>query len=204
MCDDSASQAGQVPPKLFLLQLAGESGGGKSTLAARISARTGAVVLDMDVVKSTALDAGADWQLAGRMSHRSLNSLADSLLGQGFSVILDRPCRFEQIVTDSMAVADRRDATYCFIECVLDDKAELGRRIRTRERLRSQMVDYGISSPDASAGASMAELRRDHGPEAFITKYPPTPWLQIDTKLEPERCLESALKYLYARLEQSH
>jgi predicted kinase len=189
-------------PKLFLLQMAGQSGVGKSTLAARIAARTGAVILDMDVVKSVALDAGAEWQLAGGISHRTVNALGDSLLGQGFSVILDRPCRFEQIVADSMAVAERREATYCFIECVLDDTGELGRRIRSRQRLRSQMVDYGVSSPDAPRGASMADLRRNLGPEAFTTKYPPTPWLQIDTKQDPDRCLESALEYLSSRLEQ--
>lgn len=95
-----------VPPKLFLLQMAGESGAGKSSLAREIAATTGAAALDMDIMKSTALDAGADWELAGRMSHLGLRSLADSLLAQGFSVIFDQPCRFERTVTEGIASPD--------------------------------------------------------------------------------------------------
>lgn len=190
-----------VLPKLFLLQLAGENGVGKSTLAGGIAARTGAVVLDLDVIKSAALDAGAAWELSSRVTHAALRALADSLLGQGFSVILDHPCRFEQIWAEGIAIADRRDAAYCFIDCVLHDKTELGRRIRARSRLRSQMVDYGVSSPDAPPNATRAALIQEQGQAFFDTRTPPTPWLRIDTKVEPERCLESALNYLRERLE---
>ncbi|MEU4288392.1 AAA family ATPase [Kribbella sp. NPDC026596] len=103
---------------VFLLQMAGRPGAGKSTVAARIGRRTGAVVLDLDVLKSTALDVGMEWDLVGKVGYRGGWAMAEALLEQGFSVILDSPCRFEWIVNETTATAARQSATYCFIECV--------------------------------------------------------------------------------------
>lgn len=153
----------------------------------------------MDIIKSAALDAGVSWEPAGRTSHVALRAPAESLLGHGFPVVLGHPCRFEQIVTAGTAIAEGHQATYCFIECVLPDAHELGNRIRSRPRLRSQMVDYGVSSPDAPAGATRADLVRDRGAAVFDTKYPRTPWLQVDTRQPPERCLADALAYIEER-----
>ncbi len=89
----------------FLLQMAGRSGAGKSTLARLVGARTGAVVIDLDVVKTASLDAGSTWDLAGRIGYEASRALADSLLGQRRSVILDSPCRFQQIVDGGSAIA---------------------------------------------------------------------------------------------------
>jgi cytidylate kinase len=61
---DAGADAG-----LFLLQMAGPSGSGKSTLARALAARSGAAVVDLDVIKSAALEAGAAWDLAGRLGY---------------------------------------------------------------------------------------------------------------------------------------
>jgi predicted kinase len=185
----------------FLLQMAGRSGAGKSTVAEQIAAHTGAVVVDMDILKSTALDVGVEWDLAGKVAYRGSWSVAEALLGQGFNVILDSPCRFEWIVNETTAIAQRQSAAYCFIECVMPDLEELGRRLRSRPRRRSQMVDAGVSSPDAPAMSGIVKQLQTADASVWDTKYPTSPWLQLDTRENAERCLARALAYLDQRRE---
>lgn len=185
---------------LFLLQMAGPSGAGKSTLARALAAQTGAAVVDLDVLKSAALDAGAAWDLAGRLGYEGAWAVADSLLAQGLSVVLDSPCRFERIVAEGTAIAARRRAVYGFVECVVADAEELRRRLRGRPRLRSQMTDLGVPSPDAPADTFVAQVRA-FGPAVLETKYPPGPWLRIDTSRPVGEGLALALAYL-ARLRR--
>ncbi|MEQ7125567.1 AAA family ATPase [Actinopolymorpha sp. B11F2] len=190
----------QSPPtqkaSRFLLQMAGKSGTGKSTIAGPLARTFGAVTLDIDVLKSTALDIGLAWHDAGRIGYEGTWSLAESLLCQGISVIIDSPCRFERIVTEGMAIAKRQSAVYCFVECVLPDTDELRRRLRSRTRRRSQLVDLGVSSPDAPTDSTLAAQVRDQGEGALRTRYPPGPWLQVDTGKDLDRCLALAADYL--------
>lgn len=199
MIRDDGTRDGHASDGLFLLQMAGQSGMGKSTLAGHLAAQTGAAVLDLDVMKSTALDADLEWEVAGRLAYELSWSLADSLLRQGLSVILDSPCRFERIIAETTRIAQRRNAGYCFIECVMADTDELRRRLRSRPRLRSQMVDVGLSSSDAPAQHTVAAQVRAGGTAVLDTKYPASPWLQLNTRLDPARCLELALAYLQER-----
>ena len=53
-----------MPNRQFLLQMAGMAGSGKSALARLIGRSTKAVMLDKDVLKTAALEAGADDKLA--------------------------------------------------------------------------------------------------------------------------------------------
>jgi predicted kinase len=155
----------------FVLRLAGASGVGKSALACAVGRRTGALVLDLDVVKSAALDAGARWDLAGRLGYECLWAVADPLLAQGLSVILDSPCRFERIVAEGSALAAKHRAVDAFIECLLSDQEEVRRRLRARPRRRSQMTDLGVPSPDAPADTFVKQVEA-HGQAAMDTKHP--------------------------------
>lgn len=182
---------------LFLLQMAGTSGAGKSTLARRISQHTGAVVIDYDVIKSAALDAGIGWDDAGRVGYGASRALADSLLCQGNSVILDSPCRFQQIVDAGVAIAVERGAAYGFIECVLNDERMLRQRMTTRQRHRSQRRAFDVPPPDAPHDGMADATGTIRIPE---TKFPTSPWLRIDTHHSVDECLERALRYLAERL----
>ncbi|MGW5364953.1 AAA family ATPase [Actinopolymorpha pittospori] len=179
--------------------MAGQSGMGKSTIAGHLASHTGAAILDLDIMKSTALDVGLEWDVAGRLAFELSWSLADSLLANGTSVILDSPCRFERIIEETNRIAQRRAAAYCFIECVMPDTDELRRRLRSRPRLRSQMVDVGVSSSDAPAQRTVAAQVRAGGVAVLDTKYPVSPWLQLDTRQDPRRCFDLALDYLRER-----
>lgn len=180
----------------FLLQMAGRSGAGKSAVAAGISGRTGAVVVDLDVLKSTALDVGVTWDVAGQLAYRSVWAVAESLLSQGFSVICDSPCRFENIVAETMAVAERQNVAYRFVECAIPDRDELDRRLRARPRRRSQVMDARSMSSDAPQDSDVARRIQAGDDTIWATVYPPTPWLRLDTTEPLETSVDRALAYL--------
>jgi len=160
----------------FLLQMAGEPGSGKSALARVIARRTGAVVLDKDVLKTAALHAGAEEALASQIAYEAFFDLAGHLLGQGLSVVLDSPSFFEAIPTKGQAIADKRGVCYHFVECICDDQAELERRLAGRSKLDSQP-----SAPESGDRTTVA---------------PQGAYLRVDTLQPIERCLELVLEYV--------
>ncbi len=162
---------------LFLLQMAGLPGSGKSALARLIGRCAGAVVIDKDVLKTASLKAGAEESVAGGTAYEAFFALADHLLGQGHSVILDSPSSYKTIPEKGSAIAADRQAPYYFIECLCPDRDELARRLKGRPRLPSQPEDV----------------------EAKATVAPPGAYLQVDTTQPIERCLELALEYLGIR-----
>lgn len=183
----------------FLLQMAGRAGAGKSTVARRIAKHTGAIVVDLDVLKSTALDVGVEWNVAGSLAYRTCWAVAEELLDQGLSVICDSPCRFPNIVEQTMAIAERQHVPYRFIECVTEDLDELSRRLTTRSRRRSQLVDATTHSDDAPHDSELTQRIRAGDRSLWATVYPPIPWLQLDTTEGVDRSVEKALDYLTER-----
>ncbi len=163
----------------FLLQMAGAPGSGKSALARLIGHATGAVVIDKDVLKTAALEAGAEESLAGPLAYETFFALADHLLGQDRSVVLDSPAFYDTIPAKGSAIALARMVPYYFIECFCADRDELARRLRDRPRLRS--------NPGEEAVDTEAQ-----------TIVPAGAYLRIDTTQPIERCLELALDYLEA------
>jgi len=150
-------------------------------------------MIDLDVIKSASLEAGTTWDMSGRVGYRVSQALADSLLKQGLSVILDSPCRFDFIVESGTTLAAKHKIPYAFIECVLADEDELRRRMLNRKRQRSQRLAPDQAPADASTDAMMD----DKGSViAHETKYPKCPWLQVDTSEPMEQVLEKSLVYL--------
>ncbi len=126
---------------MFFLQMSGVPGAGKSTLARAISKRTGAIVIDHDLVKTALLDSWEtelDTRIAGKVSYDIEWALIDFHLSQGYSVILDSPCLYTTMVEKGIALSTKHNVSYKYIECRLDDLEEIDRRLRTRQRLRSQ------------------------------------------------------------------
>ncbi len=178
---------------LFLLQMAGVSGVGKSTLARQIGRESGAAVIDYDVIKSAALDAGTSWDMSGRVGYRVSQAIADSLLEQGMSVILDSPCRFEFIVDGGTAIATKQGIPYGFIECILTDEGEHRRRMLRRKRQRSQRVALDQAPTDAPTDVMMDETGKI---KMYKTQYPKSQWLQVDTSESIEQNMEQVRAYL--------
>ena len=156
--------------------MAGEPGSGKSALARAVGQETGAVMLDKDVIKTAALRAEAEESLAGRIAYEAFFDMAESLLAQGLSVVLDSPSYFETIPAKGQAIAARHHVRYHFVECVCDDPAELARRLANRSRLESQ------------PGAIETRERSTVGPAGA--------YLRIDMRQPVERCLALVIEYL--------
>ena len=84
---------------MFFLQMAGYPGSGKSTLARLIAQRTGAVIVDHDIVKTGLLDGmakttGVDGKAAGPIAYQIDWSLVAFHLSCGHDVIYDAPCYY--------------------------------------------------------------------------------------------------------------
>ena len=168
----------------FLLQMAGLPGSGKSALARMIGRCTGAVVIDKDVLKTAALEAGVEESAAAGAAYEAFFALADHMLGQGFAVVLDSPSFWETIPAKGAAIAADRHLPYYFIECVCSDRDEFERRLRERSRVASQP---GAEALDAG----------------WKTVAPAGGYLRVDTTESIERCLELALEYLGAAADDT-
>jgi hypothetical protein len=61
------------------------------------------------------------------------------------------------------------------------------------------MVDADVSSPDAPATNSVVQQLQTGDASVWQTKYPTSPWLQLDTRENAEKWLPQALAYLERR-----
>ena len=128
---------------LTVIQMHGEPGSGKSTLARALGRSLGAVVLDKDVVKSALLRTDIHDPEAGAAAYEAYFALAESVLRQDYSIILDNPVFYPSIEAHGIRIAEDCGAMYIMVECRCDDSVELGRRLAARERLESQPVVPG-------------------------------------------------------------
>ncbi|BBH24337.1 hypothetical protein Back11_56820 [Paenibacillus baekrokdamisoli] len=97
---------------MFFLQMSGYPGSGKSTLAKAISKKTGAIVVDHDIVKSAllesmkSLESNIDPRVAGIASYDIDWSLVDYYLSESRSVILDSPCLYTDLLDKGTEIGD--------------------------------------------------------------------------------------------------
>ena len=136
---------------MFFIQMSGFPGSGKSTLALEIANKTGCIIIDHDISKSAMLDCVdeglIDARLAGKMSYHVDFALVDYYLSQGRSVILDSPCLYEEMIEKGTNISRKYNADYKYIECYLDDFVEINNRLKSRERLISQISE--VTSEEA-------------------------------------------------------
>ncbi|CAM5215292.1 putative kinase OS=Ureibacillus acetophenoni OX=614649 GN=SAMN05877842_11372 PE=4 SV=1 [Ureibacillus acetophenoni] len=129
---------------MFFVQMSGFPGSGKSTLASEIAKRTGAIIIDHDVVKTALLESievEVDPKLAGKISYNIDWSLIESFLSQGQKVIFDSPCLYEEMITKGTALAKKYHAPYKYVECYLNDFNEINLRLKNRESKISQIKE---------------------------------------------------------------
>jgi predicted kinase len=166
----------------FVLQMAGESGSGKSTVARAVGKATGAVVIDKDDITGPLIEEGVLEPGGGGPGYAVVFRLAETAMEQGFSVILDNPGFWEAIIDRGRQLAERHDAAYRVVRCHCPD--------RDAQKTR-------LSGPGRQAGQpqNLAEL------EASISRpgvmlVPKEPHLEVDTTRPLETCVAQVLEYL--------
>jgi predicted kinase len=139
--------------------MAGHAGAGKSTLARQIAADARGVVIDLDTIKTSLLDAGATWDDASAWSYAVIYGLVDDILtGSDALVVVDTPSYWREIHEQLTSAADRHGADYVFVECVADDEVR-GDRIARRATRRSQVRDHARRPVDAPDSMQPPHLR---------------------------------------------
>ena len=124
---------------MFLLQMAGHPGSGKSDLSKKIAKRTGAIVIDRDIIKSSMINSNIKEAIAASVSYDIVFDLAEFYLNMELSVIIDTPCFYEGILKNGISIADKCGVDYKYIECRVEDYSIIKNRIQTRDRVVSQI-----------------------------------------------------------------
>ncbi len=164
---------------LLVVQMHGEPGSGKSTIARALAPHIEAVVLDKDVIKAALLRAGIAEEHAAPAAYDVYFAQADDLVRRGHSIILDNPVFWPSVEARWHAVCDSIGSSRLLIECVCADQAELSRRLATREALESQ---------------PRAPLDLTRHPGAAATPFQPR--LVLDTTRPLADLVEEALAYI--------
>jgi predicted kinase len=122
----------------IIVQMHGEPGSGKSTIARELGRALGAIVLDKDVIKAALLRTGVVESQAAPAAYEAFFGVAADLAAQRRSLVLDNPVYWPRIEETWIATAERQRAARVMIECVCPDRVELARRLAVRESLESQ------------------------------------------------------------------
>jgi predicted kinase len=177
-----------------LVQLSGVPGSGKSTLARAVAGATGSVVLDTDVLKSSIVQSGVPVADAGPVTYAAALALAQDLLGQGRSVLLDSPCRYRELLDSGQQIARACGVRYAFIELWVRDWPVVLARLDDRSSKPSQV---------ASATAPVPGTRWEFGTaqETLATWQtqlvrPHRDWLRLAAEGAANQNLRAALHYL--------
>jgi predicted kinase len=134
---------------LALVQMAGHPGSGKSTVASTIAAAIGGVVVDLDVIKSSLLDASLSWAEASSASYTVIDAVtADQLRFARVPVVVDTPSYWPEIHERLTRLADDAGAAYRFVECTAEESIR-ERRMANRAPRRSQGAALGQPPIDA-------------------------------------------------------
>jgi predicted kinase len=162
--------------------MAGESGAGKSTLARAVGEATGAVVLDKDLIYGPLIEEGVLKLGMGGPSYAVLFALAESILAQGFSVVVDSGAFWTPIIERGQAVSASAGVRYHIVACRCADAEEQERRLTTRT---------GEVSQPRSRAELLTALSR---PGVLLTVS--EPHLDVDTTEPLDVCVRQVLEYI--------
>jgi predicted kinase len=166
--------------------MSGYPGSGKSTLAREITKRIPGVILDHDIVKTAmmkSLNGVVGFKEIGQVSYDVEWTLVDFYLSQGHSVIMDSPCLYDLMIEKGTNLAEKYKVKYKYIECYLDNFEEINRRLKTRQRMISQIEEC----------ISEEALRRaiEKAKKPIIHEH-----MQVNTKEPIESYIEEVIEYL--------
>ncbi len=147
---DPSSSLGSVPPPKVFIQMSGAPGSGKSSTAKLLQQSFGGLVIDHDVIRSSLLeDNDMPFDQVAKQAYNLQWAFAKEAVQQGFSVIIDSTCNFQEVLNRGSALAEQYGLTYWYVECKVEDIGLLDARLRTRVPMRSQRT--GVERPPEDA-----------------------------------------------------
>ncbi|KFY75475.1 hypothetical protein V499_04564 [Pseudogymnoascus sp. VKM F-103] len=190
-------------PRQYIIQLSGLPGSGKSTIAHRLARSIDGIVINHDLLKSFFLDTSTSTSTstatsldqAAKLAYTLDWILAEDLLKQGRSVIIDSVCNYTTLIEKGVELAEKFGCEYRFVECRVQDVEVLDRRLKGRVAMRSQRT--GIDAPPVDA-EGVGEGSVDHR-EVLRRKLenpvrPGSGAIVVDSSGSTEECVEEILR----------
>jgi predicted kinase len=183
-------------PRKLLIQMSGAPGAGKSTVAKVLTQPIDGVIIDHDIIKSFFVENDISFDQSGKLAYRFQWILAEDMIKQGRSVIIDSPCNFNGILDHGIALARKYDYDYRYVECRVDDVDLLDRRLRNRVPQRSQRTAVDRPPPDSGDTHHNKDYR------ALFKRWIENPCrpsgdtIVVDSTGSPEECLDYILEQI--------
>jgi predicted kinase len=140
-------------PRKIFVQMSGPPGSGKSTTAKLLAKALDAIIIDHDIVKSFFLESDIfehdsdPFDQSAKLAYKFQWVLAENLMKQDRSVIMDCVCNFSPVVENGTALAQKYGFAYRYIGIKVDSIELLDQRLQQRVPLRSQRT--GVYRPPA-------------------------------------------------------
>ncbi|WP_026478216.1 AAA family ATPase [Alkaliphilus transvaalensis] len=167
---------------MFLLQMAGFPGSGKSTLSRAIANKMDAIVIDRDIIKNAMVESGVSQEIVANASYMVVYDLVKFYLGMKRSVIIDTPCYYHEILNYGIEKANEFGVDYKYIECRVEDYSIIEERLKSRESLVTQIK---------STSKENFEYSKDKSKKPQDGNY-----IVVDTSLDNDANMELIIRYL--------
>lgn len=178
----------------MLVQLSGVPGVGKSRLARSIAAASNLVVLDTDVLKSSLIHSHVPVAQAGAVTYAAILAIARDLLEQGQDVLLDSPCRYQELLESGQQIASDHGVRYAFIELWVQDWTTVLARLDARSPMPSQVASATAPVPGTAWEFGTAEETLANWQSQLVR--PEHDWLRLAAESASKHNVRAALRYL--------
>jgi predicted kinase len=183
-------------PRKLLIQMSGSPGSGKSTVAKLLAQSIDGVVINHDLIKSFFLENEMSFDQSAKLAYSLDWRLAEDMIKQGRSVIIDSVCNYPEVLDRGTALAQQYGYDYKYVECRVDNLDLLDRRLQNRVSLRSQRTGVNHPPPDVNGARQSQDYRAVFKRWIENPSHPAGIAIIVDSTGSPEECLDYILKQI--------